>query len=381
MEKIVIIGAGEFQLPLIKRARELNYETHVFAWEEGAVGKEYSDYFYPISITEKEKILELCKKISPSAVTTIATDLGYITATFLCNELGLTGNKWCDVKKQTNKYEMRLAMKKAGIKVPGFIAIDEISEGYTLPIPYPVIVKPTDRSGSRGINKVVKNEELLTAVKKAADQSFEHRAIIEEFIEGQEYSMECISFKGKHYFLAATKKYTTGYPNYIEKAHVEPSGLSKEMEEHIQRVVFKALDALGIENGASHSEFRINSREEIILMEIGARMGGDCIGSHLVNISTGYDYLHMVLSVALGQEPKIVNKNEEEYAAISFLFTVRDYENLVRIQMEYPEMIVEKYIDSNTSEKAVIDSGSRHGYYILKAPSSKRILEVLALDN
>jgi biotin carboxylase len=103
--------------------------------------------------------------------------------------------------------------------------------------------------------------------------------------------------------LAFTKKYTTGSPNYIEIGHVQPTDISDRRPKKIISVIFRALDALDIQYGASHTEFKILNNGEVGIIEIGARMGGDCIGTDLVQISTGYDYVKMTIDVALGKEP------------------------------------------------------------------------------
>ena len=108
--------------------------------------------------------------------------------------------------------------------------------------------------------------------------------MVEEFATGQEYSVECISYGGGHYFLAMTKKFTTGAPGFVETGHIEPAPIAEEMLERVKRVVFHALDTLEICNGASHTELKISSDGRIVLIEIGGRMGGDCIGSSLVRL-------------------------------------------------------------------------------------------------
>ena len=109
MKKIVIIGANNFQMPLIKKVKKLGYETHVFAWKEGAVGAKYADYFYPISIVEKDEILEKCKEIKPDAVLSVASDLATITVNYLAEKLGLIGNSLECTRISTNKFNMRKA--------------------------------------------------------------------------------------------------------------------------------------------------------------------------------------------------------------------------------------------------------------------------------
>ena len=109
MKKIAIIGANDIQNPLIQKAKEFGYETHVFAWKDGSIGETTADYFYPISIIEKEKILEKCKEIKIDGITTIASDLATITVNYIADKLNLVGNSLICTNKSTNKYEMRKA--------------------------------------------------------------------------------------------------------------------------------------------------------------------------------------------------------------------------------------------------------------------------------
>ena len=184
MKKIVIIGANEFQNPLILKAKEMGYETHVFAWKEGAVGEKTADYFYPVSIVEKEKILEKCKEIKPNAVASIGSDLAGITVNYLARNLGLPCNSERNISISTNKYEMRKAFMEAGIPTPEFHVIDSGTDLEQIKkMKLPVIVKPTDRSGSRGIMKLESWDLLTEAIEAAREDSFEKKAIIEEYLE------------------------------------------------------------------------------------------------------------------------------------------------------------------------------------------------------
>lgn len=366
MDKIVIIGANNFQNPLIEKAKELGYETHVFAWRDGSIGEKTADYFYPISIIEKEKILEECRKIAPTAVVTIASDLAAITVSYVANQLQLTANSAECILKTTNKYFMRSALKAAKIPVPEFHHVDMGTYGKQIKnMKFPVIVKPTDRSGSRSITKINSLEEAKPAVARAVADSFEKKAIVEEYLEGDEYSLEAISHNGKHTFLAITKKQTTGAPHYIETGHMQPAKLTNAQEEKIKTEIEKALNALEIATGASHSEFRLDKNDNVNIIEIGARMGGDCIGSHLVSLSTGYDFLEMVIDAATGKPPGLVKKSIPKKAAIKFILDREDLEEYHNMKEKYPDYIqYESEIDDLGMHK-VIDSSSRYGYYIM----------------
>ena len=252
-KSIVIIGANEFQNQLIVKAKEMGLETHVFAWECGDVGERTADYFYPISITEKEKILDVCRKIKPVAVTSIASDLAVITINFVAEKLGLVCNGTKTTKYTTNKYEMRKRLSEFNLPVPQFACVkqtwscEEIGD-----LCYPLIVKPTDRSGSRGVTKVLSEEELKKAIDFACKYSFEGQVIVEEFISGEEYSCETISYNGNHKLLAITQKYTTGSPHFIETGHIEPAQIDESLLVKIESLLEKALNALSIYTVASN---------------------------------------------------------------------------------------------------------------------------------
>lgn len=362
MKKLVIIGANSFQNKLILKAKELGYETHVFAWECGDVGEKTADVFYPVSVVEKEEILQKCREIQPDGVCTIASDLAAITVNYVANGLGLTCNPPEIIEQCTNKYAMRKCFQDAGIPSPKFTKTDCVNDAVR-EMGFPLIVKPTDRSGSRSITKVYEEKELQPAIDRAVGDSFENMAIVEEYITGDEYSMETISYQGKHHFLTITKKYTTGEPNFIETGHVQPADLSPEVTENVKKMIFSALDALGVLNGAGHAEFRVDEKGNVRIIEIGARMGGDCIGSDLVQLSTGYDFVKMVIDVACGKKPDFA-KNERTYRAeIRFLFGNEDVAELERIKEENPERI--HFISEIEKSDAVQDSSTRWGYYIL----------------
>lgn len=379
MKKIVIIGANSFQNPLILKAKEMGYETHVFAWQDGSIGERTADYFYPISIVEKDEILEKCREIQPDAVVTIASDLANITVQYVASRLGLPSNSDENILISTNKYAMRQAFMDNGVASPKFAKVSEETDlaEATAQMTYPVIVKPTDRSGSRGITKVNQVDEIPAAVKAAIENSFEKCAIIEEFIDGEEYSCECVSYGGKHHVLAVTKKYTTGYPHFIETGHMEPAPISKELRDKVAAEIPKALDALQIQNGASHSEFKITDEGEVRIIEIGSRMGGDCIGSHLVHLSTGYDFVKMVIQTALGEEPTLISEHGPKYAGIRFIFNKEDLKVYEDVQKNQPQLI--EYVSEieEVGEHEVVDSSTRFGYFIIVADSEQEVKEIL----
>lgn len=276
-KNLAIIGASYLQLPLIEKAKEMGYTTHVFAWAVGDVGEGVADYFYPISIINKNEILEKCNEIGICGICSIASDLATITVNYVADKLGLAGNSLECTAVSTNKHLMRRRFEECGDPSPKSFLVDENSDISSLTIEYPVIVKPTDRSGSRGIYLLESSNGLLDAIANSVRDSFEKKALIEEYVEGQEYSVEYISYKGKHSFIALTQKYTTGAPNFIETGHLEPAQVLGDTLSRIKSVVEHALNSLGVKNSASHSEIKISDDGSIRIIEIGARMGGTAL--------------------------------------------------------------------------------------------------------
>ncbi|MEE4262276.1 MAG: ATP-grasp domain-containing protein [Desulfobacteraceae bacterium] len=369
MAKLAILGASYLQLPLVLKARELGHISICLAWEDGAVCQDHCDKYYPISITDKEKVLEVCQKEKIDGITSIATDVAVPTMAYVAGQMGLTGNSVRSSLLSTNKFLMREAFAKNSLPIPGFRIIRSIDDLHTLEaLSYPLIIKPVDRSGSLGITMIRSHDQLEEALKYALETSFSHQAIIEEFIEGREISVETISWKGKHYILAYTDKVTSGYPHFVELEHHQPSMLvTDEIRPALDQLVVKSLDALEIEFGASHAEFIINDRKEIFITEIGARMGGDFIGSDLVMLSTGYDYLSGIIEIALGgfSVPELQGR---DYAGVYF-YTVysKNVKSLAKLK---PKCIIRAQLDSSLNKK-LKQSADRSGYFVYKSPEKK----------
>ena len=231
---------------------------------------------------------------------------------------------------------------------------------------YPIIVKPTDRSGSRGICKLESAGGIKNAVHMAMNEGFEKKVLIEEYIEGQEYSVEGISFNGNHTILAITLKYTTGAPQFIETGHIEPAPIDKDTFVRVCNVVKHALDSLGIRNGASHSEIKIDNHGNIKIIEIGGRMGGDCIGSDLVYYSTGIDYVKAVLQISVGEEPDLEPKADGFAVSSHFIFTEKDLVEMEAIRKNRPNDFLKLvYLREDLLNKTT-NSSDRAGCYIIR---------------
>ncbi len=378
MVKLAIIGASSFQNPLIVRANERGIETHVFAWEAGDVGEKTAAVFHPISIIERDVILEECRRIGIDGIASIGSDLANIAVAYVADALGLTANSVACVAKSTDKHLMRQAFEAAHDPSPTSRLVRPGDELDADALAYPVIVKPVDRSGSRGIAKVTRPADLAPAIDAARAEGFGDGVLIEQFVGGREFSVEYLSWKGEHRFLALTEKFTTGAPHFIERGHLQPARVTPDEEERIRSVVEHALTTLGVEYGASHSEVKMEADGRVFIIEIGSRMGGDCIGSDLVRLSTGYDFVDAVIDVALGIEPPTPTEPPvaRRHAAIRFVFSDEDRAALARLKANDPDLL--RYVSPLDSDHhAITDSASRYGYFIFAGDPLARLAPYL----
>lgn len=373
MIKIAVIGASYLQLPLVEKINALGYQSHCFAWDNlDSVCKGIAHYFYPISIVDKEAILEKCREIQIDAILSIASDVAVPTIAFIAEKLGLIANSVFSASISTNKFLMRSRFLEAGLKSPKYYSITS-SDKILLKeqLNFPLIVKPTDRSGSRGVTIANNQRDLEDNILRAIEASFEKKAIVEEFIEGPEYSVESISEDGVHTILAITEKVTSGPPYFVELEHHQPAKLNSLLEEQINQLVIAGLNALDIKFGASHTELKISKRG-VFIIEIGARMGGDFIGSHLVELSTGYDYLKNTINTSLGIKIESFVKKDEKYSGVYFLSKLNAH--LEPYFSNNLANIIEKKILSNELVE-VLDSSNRIGYLIYQHDTKIRLNE------
>lgn len=367
--KLIILGTNEYQNPLILRAKELGYETHVFGWPVGEIGERTADVYHPVNIMDYNKLWAECKDLGAVGVASIASEVAMHPQNYLLRRMGIPCNSEWTEKVTTDKYLMRQAMKNAGVDSPNFMRIDgdmsiEDIRKASADFHYPLIVKPVDLSSSRGVFKINSPENLEEAVEYAMGWSEEKILILEEFIEGPEYSGDSIAYAGKYKLLAVTEKHTTGAPHFVETGHKQPAPLADGMYERIEATLYKAFAALKIEYGAIHPEFRITPEGRILFMEIATRMGGDCIGSDLVAISTGMDYMGMVINCGCGKEPDFSRVWKPKEAEIMYIMNQQDLDEFHRIQKEEPEVITRYSEMHPLSDKPVLKSADRAGYYI-----------------
>ncbi len=293
MATIAIIGASIGQLPLCLKAKERKLTTICFAYEKGAVCKDVVDYFFPISIMDKERIVEICRQYNVDGIISNTSEITAQISSYIAQELNLIGTPYEIISYFQDKSHVRIATSNIdGLSQPIFYIYDGKIKDL-----FPCVIKPCVGSSKKGVSYVVNHNEFSNALNYALQECDD--ILVEQFVDGNEISVECLSFKADHYILQFTDKDSSGPPHFVELGHHQPSQINKGTKNKLCKIIPQILNSLGYTNGASHIEFKIKG-DDIYLIEVNLRGGGDDISNKLVLLSSGIDYLGSMIDVALG---------------------------------------------------------------------------------
>lgn len=319
MKKLFILGASVLQLPAIIKAKEMGLYIGVADFNPKAVGIPYANEFFEVSTIDEKGIYQAAKKFKADGIMTLATDMPMRAVAYSTSKLGLVGISYETAIKATDKGKMIEAFEAAGVEHPWFYILNDIKalDKIVSRIQYPCISKPLDNAGSRGVTLIQNHRQLKDAVVYSSSSSREGGVIIEEYLHGNEVSVEIMVVDGIVHVLQVTDKLTTGAPHFVEMGHSQPSRLGKKNVVAISKLAIRAVKAVGIKNGPAHVEIMLTENGPKMI-ELGARLGGDCITTHLVPLSTGIDMVKATIQIALDEKPDIKPKYEKG-AAIRFL--------------------------------------------------------------
>ena len=307
---IMILGASILQLPAIEKASEMGLRLIVADMNPDAVGFSVPGVIKEVASTiDIAGVTEAAEKHCIDGIMTLATDMPMRTVAAVAERLGIVGISRETAVNATDKSVMRRVLSEAGVPVPVFYKVSD-SEAFreaVLKMSGPFMVKPADSSGSRGIIKVENAADAEKAYEYAHQFSRNGIVVVEECMIGPEVSVETLATDGEIHVIQVTDKITTGAPHFVEMGHTQPSRL--DCTDEIKKTAIAANKAVGIENGPSHTEIIVTG-EGPKIVEIGARLGGDCITTHLVPMSTGVDMVEACIRIAMGEKPDITPRLE-----------------------------------------------------------------------
>lgn len=382
-KKLMILGASILQLPAIEKAKEMGIDVVAVDMDPNAIGFKIPGIEKEIiSTIDIPAIVEAAKRHQIDGVMTLATDMPMRSVAAVAKEMNLIGIDEDTALRATNKVEMRVALQAAKVPIPKFFKVAN-EEEYIKAVKefsVPFIVKPADSSGSRGIFEVldITNQELIQeAYKYCRPFSTVGDVVVEEYMNGPEVSVETLSIDGECHVIQITDKLTTGAPHYVEMGHSQPTRHKKELVERIGEVAKAANKAIGISNGPSHTEIIVTS-EGPKIVEIGARLGGDNITTHLVPLSTGINMVECCITIALGGKPDIEAKWSKASAIRYFsqkAGTIKQIKGIEEAKMMkgIQEICIVHGVGDEITE--VTSSGARMGFIIAQDINSSEAIK------
>ena len=320
MKKILILGAGIYQVPLIKTAKRLGIYTIVASIPGDNPGFELADKVYSENTTDYAKILSIARKEKIDGIITTGTDVAVITIGRVCDTLGLTGLGFKSAEIATDKLLMKSCYEKYGVRTARFRKIAFDDENYAdklRDLEFPVMFKSVDSSGSRGITKVNSADEFEKARDNVLDNTRSNYFLVEEFIDGEEFGAQAFVKDGEVQFILPHGDYVFKGDTGVPVGHFAPYALSPEVEEDARHQLRMAIKAMGLDNCAINADFIMHDGKTYVL-EIGGRSGATCL-AELVSIYYGYDYYEKILLTALGEEVDFSSPEKEGVPNASML--------------------------------------------------------------
>lgn len=322
-KRLLVLAAGILQVPVIKKARELGYYVIAADGDANAVGLQYADKAIVANITDEKVMLDIAREEQIDGVIHPCSEVSMSVMGHINDSLGLSGISKLMAWRATNKHLMREAFEKYGAPSPQSYCTIDSNEAWHFfcdKFDTNAILKPSRNSGSRGIAKIercISREKFLELYERAFNESRDKQVLIEQFIEGPEFSVEIIVWNNDVNVLTVTDKKTTGAPYFVELGHNQPSVFPAAIVEAVKNAAVDGVKALELNNCACHAEIKVEN-DKAYIMEIGARLGGDFISTELTHLSTGIDMVAAAVDVALGIEPYLLPKEEKHGVCIRY---------------------------------------------------------------
>lgn len=303
MKKLMVMGAGIYQVPLIKTARKMGIYTIAVSIPGNYPGFGFADEVLHINTVDQEAVLKAAQERHIDGICTAGTDVAVTTIGRVNDAMGLSGISYEAAKIATDKVLMKEAYEANGVRTAKYRKVyfnEDVNEKIR-GLRYPLIVKIVDSSGSRGITRVESPDKLQAAIINAQSFTRKDYFIVEEFIVGREFGAQAFVMDGKVQFVLPHGDYIFLGSTGVPAGHFAPYSLSEEGSRDCIETAERAIRAMKLDNCAVNCDFIMRDGKTYVL-EIGGRSGATCL-AELVSIYYGYDYYRKIIEVALGQKP------------------------------------------------------------------------------
>jgi biotin carboxylase len=382
-KRLLMLGAGLWQVEYIRHARRLGVETWVTDWSATAVGKPEADHFQPIDVTDVEATLAFARHARIDGVLT-AADVGVPTAARVSVALSLPGYSEALALDATNKLRMRRRSEALGIPCPAYRAVSSAAEAEVHAfVNGPVIVKPVDGWSSRGVRFVAHKAELREAVENALQASRAGQAMVEEFLVGTEGSVEALVQDGAVTILGICDKTKSPLPYRYDLELRYPGTYDDAAWRAIEELARRVAGGFGIVNGIMHIEFLVAGDGRVYLIEFAIRGCGSKVVTHLMPALTGLDVIRVLIRQAFGlRTPVDVAPPLARTGALHFLLFppgrvtgVRGLDDAARVPG-----VIDVCVERGPGDviDRVVDGRSRPGHLLVAGETGRAVQQTIA---
>jgi len=306
MTSVLILGAGVMQEPAIRIASRKGWRVTLADGNPQATARALADQFECVDLKDRDGLLDLARRVRASSgldgVFTAGTDFSSSVA-WVAEHLGLPGISFATAMRATDKCLMRQAFASAGVPSPLSVCWDGSGEPAPLPsMSFPLVVKPVDNMGARGVRRVDEPGPLRAACREALALSRSSRVIVEEYMEGPELSLDAVVYKGKVTVCGVADRLIRFPPHFVEMGHTMPTALPPETVRAIEAVFEAGIHAIGIDNGAAKGDIKLTPQGPMV-GEIAARLSGGYMSGWTFPLASGVEVTEAALNVAVGLPP------------------------------------------------------------------------------
>jgi biotin carboxylase len=325
-KRVLFLGGAYAQIPIIQEAKNRGWYIITCDYLPDNPGHKLSDEYHNVSTTDFEGVLELAMKVKPDFVIAYASDPAAPTAAYVSEKLGLPGNSYKSVQLLSEKDLFRKFLIDNGFNAPKCISIiDDNDIENVILLKFPIIIKPTDSSGSKGVSKINSRSEIKQAIEYALIYSRNKRVIAEEYIEceGPQLHGDGFVIDGELVFdYLGDHHYNKDVNPFVPFSTTWPSIKGENVISQIEKELKRAISLSGFKNGAVNIEVRTSKTGDIYIMEIGPRSGGNFV-PQVINFATNFDMISA--SLDLFENKEIIIKNiQKKHAAYYVLHSERD---------------------------------------------------------
>ena len=306
MKKLMLLGGSRYAIPVIETAHNLGIYVITCDYLPDNIAHRYSDQYCNVSIIDKEAVLKVAQELEIDGIMSFACDPGVVTAAYVAEKMGLPScGSYEAVSILQNKARFRKFLSDNGFNVPASKSYSNIEEAINDNhiFEYPVIVKPVDSAGSKGVSRVDTAEQLADAAAHAFDYSIKKEIIIEDYLEKVGYSSDtdCFSVDGELTFVSFnSQRFDESSENpYAPAAYSWPSSMSPEIEGELTKEIQRVITLLGLQSSIYNVETRLSTNGKPYIMEISPRGGGNRLAECL-KYATGVDMIEAAVRAAMG---------------------------------------------------------------------------------